>query len=202
VGGEDTLTARDPVLSAIAGQRALEGERAPGFWLRDGRGRLVGLDDFRGRAVALGFWGPGDPESLRLLSTFEELARSFGPRGLTCIAVCLDRDSASAGPFAREHPDLVVLWDRGQHYGDGERWSDSPLAIAYEVREVPVVFLLDRERTYLSRVEGHSLETLEATISRLLGAAGGGEPARLGGRAGAGRQGPRGGARAPAMRGR
>jgi len=168
LGGEDALVTRDPVLSAIAAQRSREGERAPGFWLPDGAGRLVGLSDFAGRPVVLAFWGPGSPESARATDILSEAARKYRGRGIACVAVCVDRDSATVGPFGREHPSLVMLWDRGQHYGDGERWSDSPLGLVYELKEVPTFFLLDRNGTVVNRVEGASAYALETALSDLM----------------------------------
>lgn len=168
LGGEDALVARDPVLSAIAAQRAQVGERAPGFWLPDARGRLVGLSDFAGRPAVLAFWAPGAPASADVLGALTALANRHREAGLGCLAVALDRDAAAGRAFAREHSGVVVLWDRGQHYGDGEQWSDTPLGMAYEVKQVPTVLLLDRQRRVVERLEGPFLSNLEAAVAKLV----------------------------------
>ena len=168
LGGEDALTRRDPVLSAMASQQLLADQRAPGFWASAGGGRVVGLSDFAGRPVALAFWSPAAPESAEVLGLLQQGARKFGPEGAVFIAVCIDRDSAAAGPFAAEAPEVVMLWDRGQHYGRGEPWCDSPLNYAYDVRGIPTVYLLDRDRALVERVEYQSAEGLERALRRLV----------------------------------
>jgi hypothetical protein len=167
--GEDALSSRDPVLSAMATQRVLPEKRAPGFWSPDGEGRLVGMSDLDGRPIALAFWGPGDPESAQVLALLKAAADKFRSADLACVAICVDSDSATVGPFARETgPEVVMLWDRGQHYGDGERWSDSPLGLAYEVRDVPTIFVLDRQRRLVTRIESHALNQLDADLEPLV----------------------------------
>lgn len=169
--GEDTLSARDPVLSAMAAQRLLPEQRAPGFWALDGRHRIVALGDFDGRPIVLAFWGPGDPESARVVALLQKAALKYKDKGLAPIAVCLDSDSATVGPFAAEAgPDVTMVWDRGMHYGDGERWSDSPLGLAYDVKAVPTVFLLDQHRRLFSRVEEHAITMLDSELAKLVAA--------------------------------
>jgi hypothetical protein len=56
------------------------------------------------------------------------------------------------------------------HYGDGERWSDSPLGLAYDVKAVPTVFLLDQHRRLFSRVEEHAITMLDSELAKLVAA--------------------------------
>jgi peroxiredoxin len=168
--GHDALLNPNPVLSAIASQTCVRERRAPGFWLPDAQGRLVGLNDLQGRPVLLAFWGPAAPDSARALEVLSELASKHAPEGLASVGVCLDRDAAAVRLFSREMDGHVVMvWDRGRHFGDGLEWSDSPLAIAYEVTGVPTAFLLDRERRVVGRWQGEeSLDQLHGAVSRLL----------------------------------
>jgi len=169
--GYDGLVEPDPVLAAIAGQSATEGRRAPGFWLPDADGKLVGRSDFDGRPVVMAFWGPGAPESARSLSLLAALADRHRASGLAAIAICLDRDAATIGPFGGDaQSDVVVLWDRGRHFGDGLEWSDSPAAVAYGIGSVPAFVLLDRERR-LAAWYGYAedLAQVERAVSRLVG---------------------------------
>jgi thiol-disulfide isomerase/thioredoxin len=168
--GEDTLSHRDEVLSAIAAQRVKGSDRAPGFWSQDGRHRIVAMSGLDGRPVALAFWGPSDPQSARVIALLAEAAEKFGDKGLACVAVCLDGDSATVGPFAKEAgPHVTVVWDRGQHYGDGEPWSDSPLGLAYEVKSVPTIVLLDKKRRLVKRIESHAVQSMDLELARLVG---------------------------------
>ena len=168
--GNDGLVKPHPLLSAVAAQTAAKDRRAPGFWLPDASGRLVGLDDLSGRIVVLAFWGPSAPDSARVLEGLGKIARAHAPEEVACVAVCIDRDAAAMGPFAREvGGDVVMVRDRGWHYGDGQDWSDSPLAVSYGITEVPTVLLLDRERTLCSQWQGaDAMVRVESSISKLL----------------------------------
>ncbi len=168
--GEDGLVNADPVLWAMASQTAIDGRQAPGFWLRDGEGRLVDLDQHRGRPVVLAFWGPASRGSVRALSVLGELAREHGEEGPACIAVCLDRDAGAMEGFAREAgPEVTVAWDRGRHFGVGMEWADSPVAVSYDVPAVPTVFFLDGERRLVERWRGEErLDGVAWRVARLL----------------------------------
>lgn len=173
--GEDALLAADPILMAMSQQSCLEGQRAPGFWLRDARGRFTALSDFSGRPAVLAFWSPAVPESARVLSVLDQVAGEFPDQELAFLAVCLDRDAGTAGSFGREVSDrpgragVVVLWDRGHHFGRGTEWSDSPLAVCYDVSEVPAIFLLDRERTCVAQLIGdEGIARLPGSVADLL----------------------------------
>lgn len=168
--GDDALLDPDPILGAIAGQAISEGDPAPGFWLPDTGGKLVALSDFDGRPIVLAFWGASAPKSVDVLPALDALASRYSDAGLVAIGVCLDRDAAAMLPFAGEvREDVVLLWDRGRHFGDGLEWSDSPVAVAYDVRAVPTVIILDRRRHIAAVLtERQALERLDSAVSRLL----------------------------------
>jgi peroxiredoxin len=166
--GEDVLTTPDPILAAMQSQSVHADERAPGFWLRDERGRLVGMSDFAGHPVILTFWGPAAPDSAQALSDLRKIAGEYGPSGLRCVAVCVDPDAAAMGPFAREAGEVVMLWDRGRHFGEGVYQRDSPLAVAYDVTELPAVYVLDRERRVRAQTSaGVSLQWLRHELVKV-----------------------------------
>lgn len=156
--GEDNLAGPDPILAAISMQTGLEDRLAPGFWLPDPGGRLVAMSDFGRRPAIVYFWGPAWPDSARGLRDLELAVQDVGPQNVTGIAVCLDRDAAAQRPFRREvGRDVVMLWDRGRHFGGGEGTADSPespLAIAYDITEVPTTFVLDANRRLVARLTG------------------------------------------------
>ena len=168
--GEDMLTGADPVLAAMAAQSIHGAERAPGFWLPDENGRLVGMSDFAGHPVLLAFWGPAVSASAQMLPVLGRLAKELGPRGLACIAISVDRDPASLRPFAAEAgPGVTMLWDRGRHFGEGTYGADSPMAVAYDVPELPAVYLLDRERRVVEQApSGAGDEWLKRRLAPLM----------------------------------
>jgi len=140
------------VLAAIAAQSTRVGPRAPGFWLPDAGGRLVALSDYAGNPILITFWGPAVFESARSLSALRELAEGSE---VTCIAICVDRDRAAMRPFVDEAgPNVVMLWDRGRHFGEGGYSNDSPAAVAYEVGQLPATFVLDDRRRLADTIWG------------------------------------------------
>ncbi len=169
--GDDGLLGPDPVLAAMASQTSERHRRAPGFWLPDPNGRIVGLSDFFGRPVLLVFWGPGAPRSARALAVVREVAARHRDASLAAIAVCLDRDAETLGAFVPEAgDDVVLLWDRGRHFGDGLEWSDSPAAVSYEVTEVPTAVLLDQGHNIVQVFAGEDgLDLVQPALSRLVG---------------------------------
>lgn len=166
--GADALTEPDRVLIAMSHQTAERGARAPGFWLPDVHRQLIGLSDLEGRPVLLAFWGPADPASVSLLATMKTLAARHRDQ-LVCVAVCVDRDSAALAPFAHEvGPEVMMLWDRGTHFAPGQLWLDSPVATAYAVEQVPVAFLIDRNRVIAQHLMGMEPDLFAAAVTRFM----------------------------------
>ena len=166
--GTDALLDPDPVLAVISHQTAEQEARAPGFWLPEAHGRLVGLNDFAGRPAVLAFWGPTDPASAQILRALKDLAARYSSR-LSCLAVCVDRDSATLAPFAREAgPAVTMLWDRGTHFAPGQPWLNSPAATAYSVDQTPSVFLIGADRRLTQTLTAADPDLLAAAISRLV----------------------------------
>jgi len=168
--GDDALLGPDPVLAAIASQSCRTGPRAPGFWLPDARGRLLALSDYAGRPAVIAFWGPAVSESARYLSSLRELTTGLDSSGITRIAICVDPDPAAMRPFRQDAgPSVVMLWDRGRHFGEGGYWDDSPTAVAYEVTALPTTFILDRRCRLVRTIQGDvSLDRLRAEVTRVL----------------------------------
>lgn len=168
--GEDALVNPDPVLAAVASQTVAQDGRAPGFWLRDSDGDLVGLSDFEGRVVVVAFWGPASAASAETLPLLNTLAERYANRPVTILAICEDRDAAAFRSFAGELDDSVILVrDRGSHFGDGMEWSDSPVTVAYGIIDVPTVVVLDRERRIVEVLSGEETRArLDRTVARLL----------------------------------
>jgi peroxiredoxin len=166
--GDDALLGPSRVLSAISGQTATTGSRAPGFWLPDAGKRIVGLSDFSGESVVLAFWAPAVPASAHLLPALDEVAHRYGAEGVRCVAVCVDKDSATLAPFAREvSPAVTMLWDQGRHFNAAQVLLDSALANAYGVEQADVVFVVDGDRV-LRTAPIIGTEDVEMAVRRYL----------------------------------
>lgn len=158
----------DPVTVTMAGQD-IRGGRLPGFWLPDQRGQMVRLGDMLGKPLVVGFWSPARPESVAVLAGLERLHRTWSPLGVQVVAVCLASDRGTGGRFARQlglH--YRVVTDGGTHWAEDLK-AVSPLAEAYDLSDLPAVFVADGERMLVSSAAGGSaLMGADAALRRLL----------------------------------
>jgi len=137
---------RDPLVLAQAGQHLIVGERAPGFWLPDERGRLVELRQFEGQVVVLLLWSPAVRESVSALEILREIRETFPPDEVACLAICVGEDHALARHFAREGRwPFPLLTDTGARLTRPIA-AGSPIAEAYTAEEVPYLVVVDRQR--------------------------------------------------------
>lgn len=160
-----------PLFTAIAAQHLQKGKRAPGFWLPDQQGRLVGLHQFAGEVLVVGLWSPLIRESVPLLQDLALLQQEFREKGVTCIAVCIADDHTTARRFAHANRfDYPQLMDIGGHWAQPLR-RGSPIAEAYDADWLPQVVITDQERRvrYLGRAgSGCYWEALRPEVIRLL----------------------------------
>lgn len=137
---------RDPLVLAQAGQHLRVGERAPGFWLPDERGRLVELRQFEGQVVVLALWSPSVRESLPVLDLLRDVHEAFRSEGVVCLAICVSEEHALARHFAREGRwPFPMLTDTGARLTRPIS-AGSPIAEAYTAEEVPFLAVVDRQR--------------------------------------------------------
>jgi peroxiredoxin len=105
---------------------------APDFRLQDIRGGWVRLNDQRGNAVLLCFWGTWSKSSQALLKSLERLTDQYG-QSVLFLTVAMDQDPGEVRQFVRkEGLILPVLLNDGQ-----ER--------LYKLEGVPMIFLIDRK---------------------------------------------------------
>ena len=111
-GGEDR---------AAAGESGLEtgcnpGQIAPEFELTDLTGDVVRMSDLKGNVVIVDFWATWCKPCRMAMPHFQDLHREFGDRGLTIVAVAMDkRGEKVVRPFV-EKEDLAfrVFLNDGQ----------------------------------------------------------------------------------------
>lgn len=115
--------------------RAKTPEAAPAFELRDLAGRVVRLDDFRGRVVVLNFWATWCEPCREEMPAMMRLARDLGDRGLTVVAVNVKEGRAAVEGFVRELGLTVpVLLDSSGEVGD-----------RYRLQALPTTYFIGRD---------------------------------------------------------
>jgi thiol-disulfide isomerase/thioredoxin len=122
-------------LSLIAGFAGATGvgEQAPPFSLTTAHGDTIALPGLRGRIVYVDFWASWCAPCRRSFPWMNELQQRYGDRGLTIVAINVDRRRADADQFLQGNTArfAVVYDDRGT----------TPLA--YSVKGMPSSYLID-----------------------------------------------------------
>lgn len=127
------------------------GQVAPAIQLRNPAGVSVTLSSYRGNVVLLHFWASWSPESLSHIALYRNLQKKYGPKGFTIFSISLDKDRQTWEDAIREHK---MYWPQGS---DLQEWN-CPLVKTYNINELPVIFLIDREgRIVLKRPDDQTL---------------------------------------------
>jgi len=107
-------------------------------------GRPVRLEDFRGRVVLLNFWATWCVPCRDEMPALETLSRELGPKGLAVVGVNFKESKGEIQEFVREHGlGFPMLLDaRGK------------VAEQYQVRALPVTFLVDRRGMVVGTILG------------------------------------------------
>ena len=144
-----------------ARSRAQSPRPAPAFELRDLAGRVVRLQDFRGKVVLLDFWATYCGPCRELIPEFQRMYEKFRGRGLEVVGVNMDADAALAAEYARTlKMGYTVLLDP-------ENRTRTP----FGVRGLPTTLLLDRSGAVRRRWVGYDPEgprEIERDVEALL----------------------------------
>jgi len=126
-------------------------------------GRIVDMQDLRGRVVLLEFWATWCSTCMKELPRLKALHDKYRGRGLQIVGVSLDEPADQeklAALLAREN----IRWP--QYFpGDGH-YRTSELAQRFGVQGIPAAFLLDKQGRVVDR--NVHVARLEHTMRRLL----------------------------------
>ena len=128
-------------------------EPAPEFVLKDLNGEKVRLADYRGKVVLLAFSTTWCPHCRKMPPYLNELRSRYGDRGF----VILNIDIQESQKKVRSYADKYNIQYRVLLDGNGA------VAMAYKVRGVPSLILVDRKGTIVCR-QCRSLDVLLETL--------------------------------------
>jgi cytochrome c biogenesis protein CcmG, thiol:disulfide interchange protein DsbE len=109
------------------------GNVAPDFTVQDAE-RKVALSEFRGKVVVLNFWATWCMPCLEEMPSLVQMQQRLKDRGVTVVAVSLDKDAESYQRFLRNHNiSLLTVRDEKQQSSD-----------LYGTFKFPETYVIDR----------------------------------------------------------
>lgn len=142
---------------ATATSAAGVGDPAPAFALHDANGGTVTLDALRGQVVYVDFWASWCGPCRRSFPWMNELQRRYGGRGLTIVAINVDKNIADAARFLERNPaQFAIAYDQA---------GATPLA--YAVQGMPSSYVIDARGKVVDVQQGFHDERKEALEQRI-----------------------------------
>ena len=137
-------------LSKVKPTLALLGKPVPDFSATDLNGKPISLQDYRGKVVLLDFWAVWHSFCIGDILNVKKIYDTYKDQGFEVIGVSLDTDEAKLRNFLKEKD---IPWR--QIYGGQER--QSLLAQQYDIRSIPVRWLIDRDGNLIAYEANHKL---------------------------------------------
>jgi peroxiredoxin len=112
--------------------------------LQNTAGRLVGLDDFRGKIVFLNFWTTWCPSCRTEMPSMEKLHRKLSGKNFTMVTVNIKESAARVKNFFEEYKlTYTALLD-----------TTGEVSTEFGIRAIPTTFILDKSGKIIGRITG------------------------------------------------
>ena len=111
------------------------GDKAPAFALPTAQGETVSLEKLRGRVVYVDFWASWCGPCRRSFPWMNEMQQRYSDRGVTIVAINVDKRREDADRFLRQYPaSFAVVYD-----------AAGATPAAYDVKAMPSSYVVDRD---------------------------------------------------------
>ena len=154
-------------LSKIKPTLALLRKPVPDFSATDLDGKPISLQQYRGKVVLLDFWAIWNSFCISDILNVKKIYDTYKDQGFDVIGVNLDTDGTKLRDYLEENQ---IPWR--QIFTGQER--QSPLAQKYDIRSIPVRWLIDRDGNLIAYESNHKLMSRkgrEPSLERLVAAA-------------------------------
>jgi len=112
--------------------------------LQNTAGRLVGLDDFRGKIVFLNFWTIWCPSCRTEMSSMEKLHRKLSGKNFAMVTVNIKESAARVKNFFEKYKlTYTALLD-----------TTGEVSTEFGIRAIPTTFILDKSGKIIGRITG------------------------------------------------
>ncbi|TCW37579.1 peroxiredoxin [Laceyella sacchari] len=141
------------------GNRPEPGRPAPVFQLTTLDGKEVSLEDYKGKAVMLNFWGSWCEPCTKEMPALQTVYEKYKNQGFVVLGINIAETDFTANAFAnRMGISFPVLMDRQRD-----------VVKLYDVVPIPSSFFIDPEGTLKQRVEAPlTVEQLEPIVQSIL----------------------------------
>ena len=137
------------------------GTMAPAFSLVDLNGKVITLEQFKGKVVFLDFWAPWCIPCREELPELDKLNKKFHNEGLEVIGISIDASEKNVAAFLKKVPlGVHIVIDKKNEVSD-----------AYRVSSLPTGFIIGRDGIIQRIHKGFSRESIpiyEKEIDALL----------------------------------
>ena len=139
------LQTKNSFLNKSSVSRLVTGLPAPNFTLPGLDGKMVSLNDYRGKVVLLNIWATWCPPCVDEMPSMEKLYQELTGEGLEILAVSIDESGAkTVRPFMKKHRlSFPALID-----------SKGVITSLYQTTGVPESFILDKDGIIVEKVIG------------------------------------------------
>lgn len=117
-------------------ERALKGQKAPGFKLFDLNNKEVSLNDFRGKCVLIDFWGSYCGPCKKTFPYLKELYGKYKDKGFEIIGITLDKDEKRWKETVKK---CDIPWVQLSNIK-----ANSTIFKTYNVVGIPFTYLIDK----------------------------------------------------------
>jgi hypothetical protein len=122
------------------------------------------LDDRLGQVTLVAFWASETMGVEEQVPVVKELAKRYGDKGFSVVAVSLDPEEAAVHEFRQRHG---VDWPIVFHADPKQRHWNNPLVKYYGIRNIPTYWLVGRDGKVVSTQV--DLTNLDSQLAKLLG---------------------------------
>ncbi len=132
-------------------------EKAPDFTLQ-GRTGKVRLSSLKGRVVYVDFWASWCVPCRKSFPWMNEIEKQFGPKGLTVIAINVDKGGGAADAFLKDYPPVFkIAFD-----------PSGAVAESYGVWTMPSSYLIDKKGNLRYAHKGFFDEGKDAIVAEIV----------------------------------
>jgi len=126
-------------------------------------GGFLSIDDLQGQLVLVILWATDAQPFIEQLATIKNVTAKLSDQGVAVIGVNLDEDEPDVDAFLEKHS---LDWKQIFFADREKRGWNNPIAGYYGVRDIPTMFLVDRDGTVLK--VARQISGIQPTLSRLV----------------------------------